>query len=155
MFLLFVCFPTFCDVIQLKRSSLLLLYCLLYCLSSTERRRERTLSDLNNFPLILQRREEGWWLVVGEPKSNSLISIKRLSLQQKTKVKLDFVAPTPGRHQYTLFFMSDSYMGCDQEYKLSFDVAQGDRDSEWRKKAATSFFKFLSCETDIRCRLNK
>uniref|UniRef100_A0A8C9W1P2 U5 small nuclear ribonucleoprotein 200 kDa helicase n=1 Tax=Scleropages formosus TaxID=113540 RepID=A0A8C9W1P2_SCLFO len=30
--------------------------------------------------------EEGWWVVIGDPKSNSLISIKRLTLQQKAKV---------------------------------------------------------------------
>lgn len=35
---------------------------------------------------ILQKREEGWWVVIGDPKSNSLISIKRLTLQQKAKV---------------------------------------------------------------------
>lgn len=34
----------------------------------------------------LQKREEGWWVVIGDPKSNSLISIKRLTLQQKAKV---------------------------------------------------------------------
>ena len=45
-----------------------------------------------------QRRDEGWWLVVGDPKTNSLISIKRLTLQQKAKVKLDFVAPSPGEY---------------------------------------------------------
>lgn len=45
---------------------------------------------------LLQKREEGWWLVIGDPKNNSLLSIKRLTLQQKAKVKLDFVAPNPG-----------------------------------------------------------
>lgn len=35
---------------------------------------------------LLQKREEGWWVVIGDPKSNSLISIKRLTLQQKAKV---------------------------------------------------------------------
>lgn len=35
-------------------------------------------------------------MVIGDPKSNSLLSIKRLTLQQKAKVKLDFVAPNPG-----------------------------------------------------------
>ncbi|KAH8028500.1 hypothetical protein HPB51_017595 [Rhipicephalus microplus] len=53
-------------------------------------------------PMFPQKREEGWWVVIGESKSNSLISIKRLSLQQKAKVKLDFVAPAPGDHTYTL-----------------------------------------------------
>ena len=69
-----------------------------------------------------QKREEGWWVVIGAPKSNSLISIKRLTLQQKAKVKLDFVAPAPGKHSYLLYFMSDAYMGCDQEYKFTVDV---------------------------------
>ena len=53
-------------------------------------------------------------MVIGDPKTNSLISIKRLTLQQKAKVKLDFRAPGPGKHNYMLYFMSDAYMGCDQ-----------------------------------------
>lgn len=111
-------------------------------------------------------------MVIGDPKSNSLISIKRLTLQQKAKVsaspavfffcfvfltnkkersldqqrpdligyvpsvqvKLDFVAPPMGIHNYTLYFMSDAYMGCDQEYKFSVDVkeadSEGDSDSD-------------------------
>uniref|UniRef100_A0A3Q2ZMJ6 U5 small nuclear ribonucleoprotein 200 kDa helicase n=1 Tax=Kryptolebias marmoratus TaxID=37003 RepID=A0A3Q2ZMJ6_KRYMA len=81
-------------------------------------------------PLFPQKREEGWWVVIGDPKSNSLISIKRLTLQQKAKVKLDFVAPTMGIHNYTLYFMSDAYMGCDQEYKFSVDVKEADSEGE-------------------------
>ncbi|XP_044756152.1 putative U5 small nuclear ribonucleoprotein 200 kDa helicase [Coccinella septempunctata] len=73
-------------------------------------------------PFFPQKREEGWWVVIGDPKTNSLLSIKRLTLQQKAKVKLDFVAPSPGNHNYTLYFMSDAYLGCDQEYKFSIDV---------------------------------
>ncbi|XP_053856462.1 U5 small nuclear ribonucleoprotein 200 kDa helicase [Vidua macroura] len=81
-------------------------------------------------PLFPQKREEGWWVVIGDSKSNSLISIKRLTLQQKAKVKLDFVAPAAGAQHYTLFFMSDAYMGCDQEYKFSVDVKEAESDSE-------------------------
>ena len=76
--------------------------------------------------LFKQKREEGWWVVIGDPKSNSLISIKRLTLQQKAKVKLDFVAPSTGSHHYTLFYMSDAYMGCDQEYKFTISVADAE-----------------------------
>jgi pre-mRNA-splicing helicase BRR2 len=47
-------------------------------------------------PFFPQKREEGWWVVIGDPQTNSLQSIKRLTLQQKAKVKLDFVAPSPG-----------------------------------------------------------
>uniref|UniRef100_A0A2I3HQD8 Activating signal cointegrator 1 complex subunit 3 n=1 Tax=Nomascus leucogenys TaxID=61853 RepID=A0A2I3HQD8_NOMLE len=81
-------------------------------------------------PLFPQKREEGWWVVIGDAKSNSLISIKRLTLQQKAKVKLDFVAPATGAHNYTLYFMSDAYMGCDQEYKFSVDVKEAETDSD-------------------------
>nr|CAI5865607.1 unnamed protein product [Callosobruchus analis] len=73
-------------------------------------------------PFFPQKREEGWWVVIGDAKSNSLLSIKRLTLQQKARVKLDFVAPSPGHHNYALYFMSDAYLGCDQEYKFSIDV---------------------------------
>ncbi|XP_014118096.1 PREDICTED: U5 small nuclear ribonucleoprotein 200 kDa helicase, partial [Pseudopodoces humilis] len=81
-------------------------------------------------PVYPQKREEGWWVVIGDSKSNSLISIKRLTLQQKAKVKLDFVAPAPGAQHYTLYFMSDAYMGCDQEYKFSVDVKEAESDSD-------------------------
>uniref|UniRef100_A0A452IEJ5 Activating signal cointegrator 1 complex subunit 3 n=1 Tax=Gopherus agassizii TaxID=38772 RepID=A0A452IEJ5_9SAUR len=45
-------------------------------------------------------------------------------------VKLDFVAPATGAHNYTLYFMSDAYMGCDQEYKFSVDVKEAESDSD-------------------------
>lgn len=46
------------------------------------------------------------------------------------QVKLDFVAPATGAHNYTLYFMSDAYMGCDQEYKFSVDVKEAETDSD-------------------------
>lgn len=46
------------------------------------------------------------------------------------QVKLDFVAPATGTHNYTLYFMSDAYMGCDQEYKFSVDVKEAESDSD-------------------------
>lgn len=42
------------------------------------------------------------------------------------QVKLEFTAPSAaGKHALTLFFMCDSWMGCDQEYELVVDVAGG------------------------------
>ncbi|CAE5958112.1 unnamed protein product [Arabidopsis arenosa] len=68
-------------------------------------------------------KEEGWRLVVGDTKTNQLLAIKRVSLQRKAKVKLDFTVPSePGEKSYTLYFMCDSYLGCDQEYSFSVDV---------------------------------
>lgn len=71
-----------------------------------------------------QVKEEGWWLVVGNTKANTLLCIKRISLQLKAKVKLEFVAPEAGEYVYTLYLMSDSYLGCDQEYELPLQVAE-------------------------------
>uniref|UniRef100_A0A8C5I5F4 Small nuclear ribonucleoprotein 200 (U5) n=1 Tax=Gouania willdenowi TaxID=441366 RepID=A0A8C5I5F4_GOUWI len=45
-------------------------------------------------------------------------------------LSLDFVAPVMGVHNYTLYFMSDAYMGCDQEYKFSVDVKEADSDGD-------------------------
>ncbi|XVE52318.1 hypothetical protein DITRI_Ditri02bG0113300 [Diplodiscus trichospermus] len=74
-------------------------------------------------PRYPKAKEEGWWLVVGDTKSNQLLAIKRVSLQRKSKVKLEFTAPTEvARKTYTLYFMCDSYLGCDQEYNFAVDV---------------------------------
>ena len=35
-----------------------------------------------------------------------------------------------GDYNLTLFCMSDSYLGCDQEYSIPLSVAVGDSDSE-------------------------
>ncbi|KAG9146680.1 hypothetical protein Leryth_005025 [Lithospermum erythrorhizon] len=76
--------------------------------------------DAPRFPKV---KEEGWWLVVGDTKSNQLLAIKRVTLQRKARVKLDFTAPAePGKKSYTLYFMCDSYMGCDQEYSFTVHV---------------------------------
>ncbi|GLU00131.1 hypothetical protein SLE2022_175230 [Rubroshorea leprosula] len=84
-------------------------------------------------PRYPKAKEEGWWLVVGDTKSNQLLAIKRVSLQRKAKVKLEFAAPAEvGKKTYTLYFMCDSYLGCDQEYNFSIDVketAGADEDS--------------------------
>ena len=46
-------------------------------------------------------------------------------------MNLDFMAPAIGQHNYMLYFMCDSYMGCDQEYSFSIDVKEGeDSDSD-------------------------
>lgn len=71
--------------------------------------------------------------MIGDPKTNSLISIKRLTLQQKAKIKLDFAAPASGDHTYTLYFMSDCYTGCDQEYKFHIHVDSSSTSGRKRK----------------------
>ncbi|CAH0730140.1 unnamed protein product, partial [Brenthis ino] len=80
-------------------------------------------------PFFPQKREEGWWVVIGDPKTNTLLSIKRVSLGRSAKVRLDFVCGSPGRHTYTLYFMSDAYLGADQEYKFNVEVEEAASES--------------------------
>ncbi|KAH6812630.1 U5 small nuclear ribonucleoprotein helicase [Perilla frutescens var. frutescens] len=76
-------------------------------------------------PRYPKSKEEGWWLVVGDTKTNQLLAIKRVTFQRKSKVKLDFDAPAEaGKKTYTLYFMCDSYLGCDQEYSFTVDVKE-------------------------------
>lgn len=77
-------------------------------------------------PRYPQIKTEGWWLVIGNPAKNELTSIKRVAMKKKTmQVKMDFSAPEAGKYKYQLFLMSDSYMGCDQEYEVHLDVKDG------------------------------
>ena len=51
--------------------------------------------------------------------------LQRLTLQKRANVKLDFVPPKAGKFTYKLYFMCDSYTGCDQEYDFEVKVAEG------------------------------
>ncbi|KAF9622498.1 hypothetical protein IFM89_031902 [Coptis chinensis] len=76
--------------------------------------------DAPRYPIA---KEEGWWLVVGDSKTNQLLAIKRVSLQRESNVNLEFAAPAEfGKKSYTLYFVCDSYLGCDQEYQFTIDV---------------------------------
>uniref|UniRef100_A0A8C6UZC2 Small nuclear ribonucleoprotein 200 (U5) n=1 Tax=Neogobius melanostomus TaxID=47308 RepID=A0A8C6UZC2_9GOBI len=63
------------------------------------------------------------------PVLESLIArtIRNVELTQED-VRL--IGLTMGVHNYTLYFMSDAYMGCDQEYKFSADVKEADSEGE-------------------------
>jgi len=70
-----------------------------------------------------KEKEESWWLVVGGPNS-SLVAIKRITITKASvSVKLDIeLGEEAGTFEYTLYLMSDSYQGCDQEYGLKLAV---------------------------------
>ena len=58
-------------------------------------------------------------------------SLKRVSLNRAQKIKPEFIAPEEaGGYNLTPFCMSDSYLGCDQEYSMPLSVAVGDSDSD-------------------------
>ncbi|CAG8809211.1 28753_t:CDS:1, partial [Racocetra persica] len=70
-------------------------------------------------PFFPHKKDEGWWIVIGDTSKNLLLGIKRITLNKSLNVKLDFTCPSEaGEHLLKIYFMSDSYMGCDQEFDL-------------------------------------
>lgn len=72
-------------------------------------------------PLFPKVKEEGWWLVVGHVESLELLAMKRVSFSGKSSVKLSFppfTASGSELHTVTLFFLSDCYLGLDQQYSV-------------------------------------
>jgi pre-mRNA-splicing helicase BRR2 len=81
--------------------------------------------------LYPSEKKEAWWIVVGDTTTNTLMSLKRTNLRQVQKITLEFLAPEePGDYELTLFCMSDSYLGCDQEFSIPLSVAAAVSDNE-------------------------
>lgn len=81
-------------------------------------------------PYFPVKKDEGWWIVIADPATKTLLAIKRVTLQHRLTVKLDFIAPKAGHHTLKVYLMSDSYNGCDQELDMELDVAEGEESEE-------------------------
>ena len=70
-------------------------------------------------------KDEGWFFVLGESDVNDLLALKRVTFarREQTTVFLSFYTPEDtGRKIYSLFLLSDSYLGLDQQYEINFEV---------------------------------
>ncbi|KAI9682874.1 MAG: DEIH-box ATPase [Trizodia sp. TS-e1964] len=76
-------------------------------------------------PFYPAQKMENWWLVVGEEKTKSLLAIKRVTIGRKLEMRLEYVVPTPGKHELKLFLMSDCYVGVDQDPSFTVTAAEG------------------------------
>lgn len=65
-------------------------------------------------PFYPTAKTQGWWIVVGEKSSKSLLAIKRAVVGRQHKVQMAFTVEEAGKHELTLYLMSDSYVGVDQ-----------------------------------------
>ena len=73
----------------------------------------------------------GWWLIVGDPGTRSLLGIKRVTISRTLDVRLEFSLP-PGIHsRLKLYLMCDSYVGADRELDIpTLNVAEGEESDE-------------------------
>lgn len=76
-------------------------------------------------PFYPSKKMENWWLVVGDENTKSLLAIKRITVLKKLEMRLEYIVPTPGEHQLTLYLMSDSYLGVDQDPTFTINAAEG------------------------------
>lgn len=76
-------------------------------------------------PFYPAKKMENWWLVVGEEKTRSLLAIKRVTFGRQLQTRLEYIVPTPGEHELTLYLMSDSYVGVDQDPTFTITAAEG------------------------------
>lgn len=82
-------------------------------------------------PFYPNRKMENWWLVVGDEKTKNLLAIKRVTIDRKLELRLEYVVPAPGEHELTLYLMCDSYVGVDQAPTFTVKAAEGmEEDSE-------------------------
>ena len=75
-------------------------------------------------PRFGKPKDEGWFLVLGEVEGREVVALKRVgTVRGRSKLQLAFYTPeTTGRVIYTLYLMSDCYLGLDQQYDIRLDV---------------------------------
>uniref|UniRef100_A0A2C9KC69 Activating signal cointegrator 1 complex subunit 3 n=1 Tax=Biomphalaria glabrata TaxID=6526 RepID=A0A2C9KC69_BIOGL len=76
-----------------------------------------------NFP---KPKDEGWIIVVGNIETREVIALKRVGcVRGRTTANISIFTPqTVGRVIYTLYLMSDAYLGLDQQYDVCLDVLE-------------------------------
>ncbi|XP_076004539.1 activating signal cointegrator 1 complex subunit 3 [Genypterus blacodes] len=85
------------------------------------RRKQDSKAQAPRFP---KAKDEGWFLVLGEVDHRELLAVKRVGfVRHHTAVSVAFYTPEKtGRCIYTLYLMSDSYLGLDQQYDIRLNV---------------------------------
>ncbi|KAF2754265.1 pre-mRNA splicing helicase-like protein [Pseudovirgaria hyperparasitica] len=81
-------------------------------------------------PFFPVPKTENWWILVGEEKTKNLLAVKRITFGREYKGKLEYTVPTAGKHELTLYLMSDCYVGIDQAPTFEVDVAEGEDEDE-------------------------
>ncbi|KAK2190738.1 hypothetical protein NP493_71g03022 [Ridgeia piscesae] len=83
-------------------------------------------------PRFTKPKDEGWILVLGEVDSREVIAVKRVGYRRgQSSVQLAFYTPeTVGRVIYTLYLMSDCYLGLDQQYDVCLNVVEASLETQ-------------------------
>lgn len=80
--------------------------------------------DKQYAPKFPKPKDEGWFLTLGSKETGELLALKRVAYRNtRSSHSLIFNAPQKaGRFIYTIYFISDGYIGLDQQFDLQFEV---------------------------------
>jgi len=69
-------------------------------------------------------KDETWFLVLGDVENKEVLALKRIGfIRSSSRAELSFYTPEcEGRQLLTLFIMSDSYLGLDQQYDIPLHI---------------------------------
>lgn len=83
-------------------------------------------------PKFTKVKDEGWFIVLSEPYAGELLALKRCSYRHtKSSHQITFTAPQKlGRIIYTVYVMSDSYIGFDQQFDIHLEVIEDNQSNE-------------------------
>lgn len=72
-------------------------------------------------------KDEGWFMTLGNQENGELLALKRVSYKSnRSSHPLIFTAPSrPGRVIYTVYFISDGYIGLDQQFNIQLEAIEG------------------------------
>jgi activating signal cointegrator complex subunit 3 len=76
-------------------------------------------------PRWSKHNDEGFWLIIGNERIDELFALKRLRipLHSKAFCSLRFMpAEVVGNQSVSLYLISDSYLGLDQQYQVNFTI---------------------------------
>jgi len=70
-------------------------------------------------------KEENWWIILADERTNLIWGLKRVVLKQGVEIKVPFLAPKKaGVYQINVFAICDSYVGFDQRINFAVDVKE-------------------------------
>ncbi|CAN9514188.1 unnamed protein product [Ophioblennius macclurei] len=86
-----------------------------------QRRKQDSKAQAPRFP---KAKDEGWFVILGEVDRRELLAVKRVGfVRSRNTVSVAFYTPEcTGKCIYTLYLMSDSYLGLDQQYDVHLNV---------------------------------
>lgn len=86
---------------------------------------KRTVKSIH-CPKFPKGKDEGWFLSLGNQYDGELYAMKRIAYRSnRSSHQLTFVAPSSkGRYIYTVYLMSDGYLGFDQQYNVHLEVTE-------------------------------